>query len=447
MSRYTISVFGLGRVGLTIAACFASRGFRVVGFDIDRSKLDMIRRGVAPFYEPGLDELVKRGVESGLLRVTDDYVRAVKESNVTFIAVNTPSKEDGSIDLSFVESASRMVGEGLRYKDEWHLVVVKSTVVPGTTENVVKRIVEEVSGKKAGKDFGLCVSPEFLSEGTAVKNFLYPDRIVIGEIDKRSGDVLENLFKLFYGNKTPPILRTTPANAELIKYASNAFLAMKISFINMIADLCEKIPGCDIDEVARGIGLDKRIGLHFLRAGIGWGGPCFRKDMLALKAFAEKLGVKLPLVDATIHINDTRVEKVINLVKKALGGKLRGMRIAVLGLTYKPGTDDVTDSPSLRLVKALLREGAQVIVYDPKGMENFRRVVGDSVLYANNILDCVKDADCLIIATDWEEFKKLDLEAIAKHMRRPIVVDARRVFASKRPRKLKYIALGSYIGE
>lgn len=441
-SRYSISVFGLGHVGLIIAACFASRGFKVVGFDIDGEKVRMVNSGKAPFFEPKLDELIERSVKAGMLKAVSDYVKAVNETNVTFVAVNTPSMEDGSIDLTYVKEASKMIGKALKHKHEWHLVVIKSTVVPTTTESVIKPLIESVSGKRAGSGFGLCITPEFLREGNAVEDFLHPDRIVIGEIDRRSGDVLEDLFKKFYGEEMPPLIRTTPVNAELIKYASNAFLAMKVSFINMIANLCQRLPGADVEVVAQGLGFDRRIGPYFLKAGVGWGGPCLRKDLLALKMCAKSLGVEVPLIEATLSINDTQTKKVIELVKKHLGN-LRDRRIAVLGLTYKPGTDDVVDAPSIRIVEELLRVGADIVVYDPKGIENFKRIFGDRVGYADDLISCIKGADCMIIVTEWKEFKKITPDMLLKYMRTPVVVDGRRIFNPEEfSRKVRYVAIG-----
>jgi len=427
MKKRSVSFFGLGHVGLTTAACLASRGFRVIGYDIDGEKVKRINNGEAPFFEPGLDELLRDSVKNGMLRATTDPMEAVLNTEVTFITVGTPSAPDGSIDLRYVESASRMIGEALRHKKDWHLVVVKSTVIPLTTERVVKPLIEEASGKRCGYDFGLAMNPEFLREGSAVRDTFKPDRIVIGEFDKRSGDALEELYRDFYGEELPPIIRTTPVNAELIKYSNNAFLAMKVSFINMIANICQKLEGADVTVVAEAIGMDKRIGPLFLKAGPGWGGPCLGKDIMALKRFSESIGVTTPLIDATIKINKQQPMKLVELAEKHLGS-LKGKRIAVLGLSFKPDTDDVTDSPSIRLVKTLLERGAEVIVYDPKAMENFKKLFGNSIKYAPNALSCIEGADCAVIMTEWKEFRDISPQTYLKLMRTPVLIDGRRIY-------------------
>ena len=381
-------------------------------------------------------------VEEGYLKAVKDPKAAILNSEVTFITVGTPSKEDGSIDLTYIKNASRMIGEALRLKNGWHLVVVKSTVLPTTTENFVKRIIEEASGKMCGEGSGLCVNPEFLREGNAVEDTFKPDRIIIGEVDRRSGDLLEEIYREFYGSELPPIIRTTPVNAELIKYANNAFLAMKISFINMIANLCQKIAGADVEVVARGIGLDKRIGPLFLKAGAGWGGSCFRKDLEALLDYAIKNGVDLPLIEATLKVNRAQPYKVVELARELIGG-LSGRRISVLGLAFKPGTDDMRDAVSIKIVRMLVEEGAKVVVYDPKAMENAKRIFGENVEYAGSIEECLKDSECVLIVTEWDEFRRLKPEDFIKLMKIPAVVDGRRIYDPEvYSRKLKFKAIG-----
>jgi nucleotide sugar dehydrogenase len=437
-----ISIFGLGYVGLTTAACLASRGFKVICFDVDEVKVDAVNSGRAPFFEPKLDELLRRAVEEGYLRAVKDPKIAILNSEVTFITVGTPSRDDGSIDLTYVESASRMIGEALRLKSGWHLVVVKSTVLPMTTENVVKRIIEEASGKSCGEGFGLCVNPEFLREGSAVEDTFKPDRIIIGEVDKRSGDFLEGIYRGFYGDGLPPIIRTTPVNAELIKYANNAFLAMKVSFINMIANLCQKIPGADVEVVARGIGLDKRIGSLFLKAGAGWGGSCFRKDIEALINFSRKMGVDLPIVEATLKVNETQPFKVVELAKE-LVGSLENRRISVLGLSFKPDTDDMRYAVSIKVINRLLEEGAKVIAYDPKAIPNARKIFGETIEYANSVEECLKGSECALIVTEWSVFKNLKPEEFIRLMKIPVVVDGRRMYDAKLfSSKLRFAAIG-----
>jgi UDPglucose 6-dehydrogenase len=437
-----ISFFGLGYVGLTTAACLASRGFKVICYDVDEAKVDAVNSGRAPFFEPKLDELLGRAVEEGYLKAVKDPKTAVLNSEVTFITVGTPSRDDGGIDLTYVKSASRMIGEALRLKSGWHLIVVKSTVQPTTTENVVGRIIEETSGRRCGDGFGLCMNPEFLREGNAVEDTFKPDRIIIGEVDKRSGDFLEEIYREFYGDDLPPIIRTSPVNAELIKYANNSFLAMKVSFINMIANLCQKIPGADVEVIARGIGLDKRIGPLFLKAGAGWGGSCFRKDLEALLDFAIKNGVELPLVEATLKVNKIQPYRVVELARELIGD-FRGRRISVLGLAFKPGTDDMRDAVSIRIVRRLVEEGAKVVVYDPKAMDNAKKIFGGDVEYAGSVEKCLKDSECAIIVTEWDEFRKLKPEDFIRFMKIPAVVDGRRIYDPEvYSRKLKFKAIG-----
>jgi UDPglucose 6-dehydrogenase len=438
----TISVFGLGYVGLTTAACLASRGFKVICYDVDEAKVDAVNSGRAPFFEPKLDELLRRAVNEGNLRAVKDPKIAILNSEVTFITVGTPSGDDGSIDLTYVESASRMIGEALRLKSAWHLVVVKSTVLPTTTENVVKRIIEKASGRRCGEEFGLCVNPEFLREGNAVEDTFKPDRIIIGEVDKRSGDHLEEIYREFYGDELPLIIRTTPVNAEMIKYANNAFLAMKVSFINMIANLCQKIPGADVEIVARGIGLDKRIGPLFLKAGVGWGGSCLRKDLEALLNYALKNGVDLPLIEATLKVNRAQPYRLIELARELIGG-FNGRRISVLGLAFKPGTDDMRDAVSVKIVRKLLEEGAKVVVYDPKAMDNAKKIFGENVEYANSVKECLKNSECALIITEWNEFRELKPEDFIKLMKAPAVIDGRRIYDLEvYSKKLKFKAIG-----
>ncbi|MEM3449106.1 MAG: nucleotide sugar dehydrogenase, partial [Nitrososphaerota archaeon] len=288
-----ISFFGLGYVGIVYSVGFASKGFQVTGFDIDRERVKKLGEGISPIHEPHLKELLEECISKRTLRVTDDPEEAVSRSDVTFITVGTPSENDGSVDLKHVVKASNMIGKELKDKSRWHLITVKSTVTPGTTENIVRKTIEEVSGKTAFKDFGLAVNPEFLREGSAVEDFMKPDRIIIGTNDEKSRHILEEIYSTF----DCPKLVTNMNTAELIKYANNAFLAMKVSFINMIANLCQEIPGCDVEVVAKGIGLDRRIGEQFLRAGAGWGGSCLPKDLKAIRSFSNKLGLNLPLTD------------------------------------------------------------------------------------------------------------------------------------------------------
>lgn len=437
-----VSIFGLGYVGLSTAVCFSSKNVNVIGYDVDKSKVDTLNNGIPTIYEEGLEELLKTSLKNGKIKFTSDPKKAIMESDITFIAVGTPSKEDKSIDLSYVESAATQVGEALREKNSWHLIVVKSTVVPGTTEGLVIKTIEKISGKKCGLDFGVCMNPEFLKEGSAIYDTLNPDRIIIGEYDKKSGDYLEDFYKKFYDNKLPPVLRTSLINAELIKYANNAFLAMKISFINMIANLCQALPKSDVEDVARGIGYDKRIGSLFLKAGIGWGGSCFPKDLAALKSFSRSLNLDLPLLDATIIVNEYQPINAVNLIENKLGN-FKDKVVAVLGLAFKAGTDDIRESVAIKLVEELVRRGARVKVYDPVAMRSASKKLGDKVYYAKDSLDCISNADCAIVATEWEEFKRITAKQFRELMRRPLVFDGRRIYDPKNyENEIEFLAVG-----
>ena len=433
-----ISFFGLGYVGLVTALAFASRGFKVYGHDVDKNKIKNLRNKKLYIYEPGLQDLLERSEENFI--PTENAEEALMKTDVTFITVGTPSRPDGSIDLSYVRSAAETIGRALRKKG-YHLIVVKSTVLPGTTEEVA-RIIERESGRRAGEGFGICMNPEFLREGNAVEDIFKPDRIVIGCIDERSGDMLEGLWREFYGNEMPPLLRTNLVNAEFIKYASNAFLAMKVSFINEIANIAQRVKGADVEVIARGIGLDKRIGPLFLKAGLGFGGSCFPKDLMALMRFSEELGYDPRLLRSTIDLNKEQPYKAVELAEK-LVGSLDGKKIAVLGLSFKPNTDDMRDAVSIRVVEGLLRKKAKVSVYDPAAMENARRIFKDKVEYAESAFDCIKDADCAIIVTEWDEFRRLGPDDFIRNMRNPAVVDGRRIYnPDEFAGRVKFSAIG-----
>jgi len=436
-----LSIFGLGHVGLTLAACLADSGFQVLGYDVDEEKVHIISNGRAPFYEPELDILIEKAISSERLRLVSDPEEAVLSSDITFITVGTPEKSDGSVDLTHVNEVLKSIGSALNRKKEYHLIVLRSTVPPGTSREAVKAL-EKISGKKSGKDFGFCFNPEFLREGNAVQDTLHPDRIIIGELDEKSGNLLEGFYRRFHSSKTPSILRTTLENAELIKYAANAFLAMKVSFINMIARLCERIPHADVEAIARGIGLDKRIGSYFLKAGLGFGGSCFPKDLKALLAYAKRLNVRLPLVEATLQINEDQPLRAVQLAEELLGD-LKGKRIAILGLAFKPNTNDMRNAVSIKLINELLEKNAIVVAYDPAAIENAKRIFGNKIKYANSARECLREAEAAIIVTEWDEFKQLTPDDFIKYMKNPIVIDGRRIYdPGQFSRKLTYKAIG-----
>lgn len=412
-----ISIIGTGYVGLVTGVCFASLGNKVICVDVDEKKIEMINKGMPPIYEEGLEQLLVEN--KNRIEATMDYRFAIQNTEITFICVGTPSKNDGGIDLSFVEEAAEEIGKQLKEKNSWHLVVVKSTVLPGTTRDVVLPLLEQCSGKKAGKGFGVAVNPEFLREGVAVKDFLEPDRIVIGYYDDKSRIVLRELYSGF----SCPIVETSLSAAEMIKYASNAFLATKISFINEIGNMCKRL-GIDTYEVADGIGLDKRIGRAFLDSGIGWGGSCFPKDLDALVSWAKKIGEEHRIISSVVEVNKKQPLKLLEILKKHVP-KLRGKTIGVLGLAFKPDTDDVRESRAIPIVKQLLKEGATVKAFDPKAMENFRKLFPE-IRYSSYAKD-VLDSDAVLILTKWDEFRKLDYSG-------KIVIDGRRLEEAKNAR-------------
>jgi UDPglucose 6-dehydrogenase len=443
MEKPKVSVLGIGYVGLCTAIGFASKGYHVVASTHDKEKAEKINKGIPPFHEPDLKKLLEKTVRSGHLTcLVNKTEKAVLETDLTFNAVGTPSRPDGSIDLQFIESSTKDMGRALHKKSTYHVVVIKSTVVPGTTQDLVKPILEKESKKKCGLDFGLCMNPEFLRQGSAFEDTIHTDRIVIGEYDKKSGDTIESLYKDFYGKNKPPTIRTTLSTAELIKYASNSLLATKISYINSIANLCEKIPGADVKIVAEAMGLDKRIGPLFLNAGLGYGGSCFPKDVKALIAHSRNLGYRLQLLEVVENINKTQPLKAIQFCKEQLGN-LKGKRIAILGLAFKADTDDMREARAIPIIKQLLKEGALVTAYDPVAMPIAKTIFKNRIQYASSTAACLKNADCCILVTEWSEFKKLKPEDFTKNMKQPILIDGRRIYNPQEfSSKMRLIAIG-----
>ena len=406
-----VSIIGSGYVGLVTGIGLAELGNEVIFVDIDKNKIGLINSAEPPTYEKGLKELMQEDKER--YYATTDYYEAISKSEITFICVGTPSKEDGSIDLRYIESASRGIGEALANKEDFHVVVVKSTVIPGTTEDVVKPIIEKESGKKAFKDFGLAMNPEFLREGNAVEDFFNPDRIVIGVKDDKTKLILEELYRQFRCPKIFTDIRT----AEMIKYVSNAFLATKISFANEIGNICKKL-GVDVYKVFEGVGLDHRINPSFFRAGIGFGGSCFPKDVKALIRKAEELGEEPKILKAVIEVNEKQPLILVELLKKYVPN-LRDKRIGILGLAFKPDTDDVRESRAIPIVGALIDKGAKIIAYDPKAMNNFAKIF-PQIDYAKSAQEVIDKSDAVLIVTEWGEFEKLDYSG-------KIVIDGRRM--------------------
>jgi len=440
---HKISVIGVGYVGLCTAVGFATRGYSVVTSDVDAEKVAKIKEGTPPFHEPRLPEMLRAVIHDGKLKcLVNQTQAAVLETDVTYIAVGTPSKPDGSIDLQYIEAVSHDIGKALKKKSSYHVVVVKSTVVPGTAQNNVKPILERESKKKCGKDFGLCMNPEFLRQGSAFEDTFNADRIVIGSFDKKSGDVIEEIYSDFYLPKVPPIIRTGLATAELIKYASNAMLATKISFINTIANICDKIPGADVKLVETAMGLDKRIGPLFLDAGLGYGGSCFPKDVKALIACSKGFGYTPKILESVEDVNHDQPLKAVELCKELLGS-LAGKRIALLGLAFKPNTDDMREARVIPIVNELLRQGVIVIAYDPVAANMAKSLFQNKIMYASSVKECLENAEGCILVTEWDEFKKLKPNDFVKIMKQPVVVDGRRIYDPEEfSKKLKFAAIG-----
>jgi UDPglucose 6-dehydrogenase len=414
-----IAMIGTGYVGLVSGACFADFGHRVTCVDTDAGKIAALNRGEIPIFEPDLDRLVEASVSAGRLDFTTDLAGPVGEADAVFIAVGTPSRRgDGHADLTYVHAAAREIAKALQ---GFTVVVTKSTVPVGTGDEV-ERIIRETSPQA---DVAVASNPEFLREGAAIRDFKHPDRIVVGTDDERARKVLGEVYRPLYLNQAP-IMYTERRTAELIKYAANAFLATKITFINEMADLSEKV-GADVQEVARGIGLDNRIGSKFLNAGPGFGGSCFPKDTRALVKTALDHDVPLRIVEAVLAVNDNRKRAMARKVSAALGGNLRGKTIGLLGLTFKPDTDDMREAPSIPLVTGLLDLGANVRAYDPAGMEQAKGELPD-ITYCEDPYAVAKGADALVIVTEWRQFRALDLNRLKREMANPVMVDLRNIY-------------------
>lgn len=414
-----ISIVGSGYVGTTIAACFADLGHDVTAVDIDETVVSKLNAGEPPIHEPGLADLIAEYAGTSL-RATTDY-DAIKDTDVTFLALTTPSNPDGSIDLSIMEAGTESLGEVLAEKDGYHLVVVKSTVIPGTTGDVIRPILEAISGKTAGEDFGVAMNPEFLREGSAVSDFLNPDKIVFGAESDHDRDLLAEIYQPLVDKTDAPVVETGLREAEMIKYANNAFLATKVSLINELGNICKEY-GVDAYEVADAIGLDERIGPHFLRSGVGWGGSCFPKDVAALIAAARNTGYEPQLLQAAVDVNDRQPGRMLSLLDSHVD--VEGKRVAVLGLAFKPGTDDIRESRAIPAIEGLLERGADVVAYDPVATENMREQFPD-IEYATSAAAALEGAHGALVMTDWDEFAVLDAEFDT--MENPVVIDGRRI--------------------
>ncbi|MFX1376370.1 MAG: UDP-glucose dehydrogenase family protein [Promethearchaeota archaeon] len=432
MYKYSVSILGTGFIGLCSAACFADKDIKVLASTHNQKKAKMINDGKAPFYEANLQEMMDdiKATKPELLQCLFDPVKAVLETDISMITQGTPMRADKSIDLSYIESTAREIGEALKQKDSYHLVVVRSTVVPGTTRNLVGKLITEVSGKVPGKDFGLCMQPEFLAEGSSVSDTLHPDRIVIGEFDEKSGAMLQEFYEYFYGVhlENCPILRMNLESAELVKYGNNCLLSTKISYANEFANLAELVPNVDVVQVMKGVGLDYRINSRFLGAGVGFGGSCFHKDVNAIKAWSKSNGYTSRLLEAVLDINDDQAIHIVDIAEE-LVGKLADRKVTLLGLSFKPGTDDMREAASIRVVNELRKRGVTNIVgYDPKALETAKEELGNKIQYAKSIEEALKDSECALLITEWDEFRKLIPDDFKKHMKTPNLIDGRRLY-------------------
>jgi UDPglucose 6-dehydrogenase len=429
-----IAVIGTGYVGLVTGACFAEFGVGVMGVDNNEQKIASLREGKVPFFEPGLEELVNRNMKGGRLSFTTDIKSAVEKSLVIFIAVGTPSDGDGAADLRFVREVASSIA---RHMNGYKVVVTKSTVPTGTGA-MIRKIIQEQ--QKSPHPFSVASNPEFLREGAAIEDFMRPNRIVIGAEDPQAIAILKDLYNPLYLIETPFVI-TNVVSAEMIKYASNAFLATKISFINEMAALSEAV-GADVHEVARGMGLDNRIGRKFLHPGPGYGGSCFPKDTLAIQKMAKEHGLPGHVVNGVIRVNDEQIPRMVEKITKAVGG-LEGKTLSFLGLAFKPNTSDTRESPAMRIIQDLLREGASVRAFDPAAMEEAQHVL-PGIAYGSDAYDAAKGGDALIIATEWNEFRNLDWERMRGALRAPVVVDLRNVYDPHHMRELgfRYTGVG-----
>lgn len=418
-----IAIVGTGYVGLVSGACFSEMGINVTCVDIDSKKIERLNNGEIPIYEPGLEDIVKRNVKSGRLKFTTDLTSCLDAVQVVFSAVGTPPDEDGSADLRYVLDVARTIGRNMTH----HLVVVtKSTVPVGTAKKVRQTIADELKERGLDIEFDVASNPEFLKEGTAVNDFMVPDRVVVGIESDRAKAIMERLYRPFILNGYPIIFMDVPS-AEMTKYAANAMLATRISFMNDIANLCELV-GANVDNVRKGIAPDTRIGRRFLYAGCGYGGSCFPKDVKALVHTAREHGYRMQVIEAVEAVNENQKHIVFDKLKKAMGGDLKGKRIALWGLAFKPETDDMREAPALVIIDLLRKAGAEVIVYDPVAMDECKRRIGDNVIYAKDMYDAVIDADALALVTEWKSFRMPSWTIIKKAMKGNVIVDGRNIY-------------------
>jgi len=430
-----IIVIGLGFVGLSLISVLGSKNYHVTGVDIDKDKCKMISHGKSPFFEPHLEKTLKSGLKKKL-KIEDNFLN-VKNSDLIFVTVGTPQKDNGSIELSMIKNAVTKIGISLKDAKKSPIICIKSTVTPGTMKNIILPILEKKSGKKAGREFGLISNPEFLQESSAIKDTKFPHAIVLGGYETKYMKNAKQFFEKLHP-KTPIII-TNHQTAEMIKYANNSFLATKISFINQLSNICQNIPGANIDDIAKTIGLDPRIGKLFLNAGPGYGGSCLPKDMKALINFANNSGIEPILLNAVEKLNSNQIDQIVLLIKKKLG-KFPSKKITILGTAFKPETDDVRNSVAIELIKKLLKKKVNVKIHDPKAIKNTRKIFGEKIDYANSMKDALFKSECAIIMTQWKQYEKLGNGEI-KGMEKKFIIDCRRILLKKKL-DADYFAIG-----
>ncbi|MFX1449850.1 MAG: UDP-glucose dehydrogenase family protein [Promethearchaeota archaeon] len=439
MKIKNIGIIGLGYVGLTTGIGFSSLEFNVIGIDIKKENVEKVNSGKISFYEPGLTELLEKSLKKEKFRASVNY-KDLANCKIIFICVGTPPKEDGSTDLTQIENVAIEIGKLLKNMNNNPIIIVKSTVPPGTTQTVVLPLLEKYSNKKVGIDFSIGMSPEFLKEGNALNDFLHPDRTIFGAYDEKTSKILYDFFEIFEG---PVFAVKNISTAEMIKYTNNAFLSTKISFINEIANICRLIEDVDVTDIAKGIGMDERISEKFLRAGAGFGGSCYPKDLKAIIAFAKKREYSPLLLSSVLEVNENQAQITVDILKHAIPD-LSNKKIAILGLAFKPGTSDMREASSLRIIKILKQEkNIKITVYDPKAIEEAQKILKSSIIYSKSIEGCIEGADACIIVTEWDEFKSLEPEFFLKHMKNPLIIDGRKIYDHEKFSKvLSYYEIG-----
>ena len=430
-----IAVVGLGFVGLSLTSVLSAKGYDIIGIDIDEQKCDKISNGISPFFEPELEKTLRNGLKKKL-KISNDF-SLITNCDFIFVTVGTPQNTNGSIDLSIIKKAISSIGQNISQSKKKPIIFIKSTVIPGTIKKIILPILEKKSNKKAGKDFGLISNPEFLQESSAIKDTKFPHVVVLGNTDNKFVDKAKKLFLKLHPNV--PIIITNHQTAEMIKYANNSFLATKISFINQLSNICQKIPGANIDDIGKTIGLDPRIGKLFLNAGPGYGGSCLPKDMKALINFANITGVNPLLLNAVEEVNTKQLEKIIQITKEKYGN-LASKKITILGTAFKPNTDDIRDSIAIELIKKLLKQKAKITIHDPKAIKNTREIFKEKISYAKTIEDALTKSQCVIIMTQWKQYEKLSNNQF-KYMTKRFVIDCRRMLVKKQL-DVDYYAIG-----